>query len=265
MVREHQQHVAEAIDTLLNVEKIPFDHDEAGHLVPVDRLLPVAGSIVTGSLLNQKLPVADDSTDSISLQTTTATIDNRNENFDSAFVGGESLDTAATMLATSEASAAESFDQTSANIVSGSEASLSIINQTFSDIFLRVRSDDHSPQLKEVARNKIIERLRDLKIEVFTQSFTTMKRGANLKGMNIIGILPGRHQNVPGKDRILLVGAHYDTVSTSPGVDDNASGMIVVMELARILSNQPLLNHTVMFVGFDLEELVRLSSLLLRK
>ena len=264
-MKEHQQHVAAAIDTLLNVEKIPFDHEEAGHLVPVDQLLPVAGTIVTGSLLNQKVPVTDDSTDSISFQTTTATVDNRNENFDSERVDSDILDTAATMEASSQPPGTGSFDQTSASIVSGSEASLSIINQTFSDIFLRVRSDDHSPQLKEVARNKIIDRLRDLKIEAFTQSFTTMKRGASLKGMNIIGILPGRHRNVPGKDRIILVGAHYDTVSTSPGVDDNASGMIVVLELARILSNQPLLNHTVMFVGFDLEELVRLSSLLLRK
>lgn len=42
----------------------------------------------------------------------------------------------------------------------------------------------------------------------------------------------------------------------SPGIDDNGSGMVATLEVARILSQRPQLNHTVMFVAFDLEELV---------
>lgn len=36
-------------------------------------------------------------------------------------------------------------------------------------------------------------------------------------------------------DEILVVGAHYDTVRGSPGADDNASGVAVLLELARLL------------------------------
>src|SRR5512145_124771 len=34
---------------------------------------------------------------------------------------------------------------------------------------------------------------------------------------------------------IVLAGAHYDTVSGSPGADDNASGVAALLEIARFL------------------------------
>lgn len=37
----------------------------------------------------------------------------------------------------------------------------------------------------------------------------------------------------------LLIGAHYDTVPGSPGADDNASGVAVLIELAGILCRKP--------------------------
>lgn len=147
-------------------------------------------------------------------------------------------------------------DATSANMVSESEASVTMINRTINEILSRPRSDEHNRMLKDVARNSILNKMRDYKMEAFSQSFTASKRGIPQKGMNLIGIVPGRYRDVPGKDQILLIGAHYDTVSSSAGIDDNASGMIVLLELGRILMNQGQLNHTVMFVGFDLEELV---------
>ncbi len=51
----------------------------------------------------------------------------------------------------------------------------------------------------------------------------------------------------------ILIGAHYDTVPNSPGADDNASGVAVLLELARIFASQPA-NTPVQFVAFDLEE-----------
>jgi len=54
------------------------------------------------------------------------------------------------------------------------------------------------------------------------------------------------------KDGILL-GAHYDAAWGSPGADDNASGVAVLLEAANILSKQKL-NRTVQFVAFTLEE-----------
>ncbi len=54
-------------------------------------------------------------------------------------------------------------------------------------------------------------------------------------------------------DNILIVGAHYDTVSYSPGADDNASGVAALLEIARLLKDTPL-SKTVRFVAFTLEE-----------
>jgi hypothetical protein len=54
-------------------------------------------------------------------------------------------------------------------------------------------------------------------------------------------------------DRVIVVGAHYDTVVGSPGADDNASGVAVLLELARIHENTRF-RKTVRFVGFTLEE-----------
>jgi Zn-dependent M28 family amino/carboxypeptidase len=42
--------------------------------------------------------------------------------------------------------------------------------------------------------------------------------------------------NVEVGEGAIVVGAHYDTVPGSPGADDNASGVAVLMELAKILS-----------------------------
>lgn len=36
-----------------------------------------------------------------------------------------------------------------------------------------------------------------------------------------------------------VVGAHLDTVAVSPGAEDNASGVSIVMELARVLAGEP--------------------------
>jgi len=76
----------------------------------------------------------------------------------------------------------------------------------------------------------------------------------NQTGFNVIGTLPGRHFDTD-KDRWILVGAHYDTVSLTRGVDDNGSGMSALLESARILAGQCHNNtYTILFVAFDFEE-----------
>jgi Zn-dependent M28 family amino/carboxypeptidase len=66
---------------------------------------------------------------------------------------------------------------------------------------------------------------------------------------NIHTELKGGH--VP--DKVLVAGAHYDTVSSTPGADDNASGIAVMLEIARLLSLRGSYT-TVRFVAFPLEE-----------
>lgn len=54
-------------------------------------------------------------------------------------------------------------------------------------------------------------------------------------------------------ENVLIVGAHYDTVPGSPGADDNASAVAVLLEVARHLQGVSLRN-TVKLVAFALEE-----------
>lgn len=51
----------------------------------------------------------------------------------------------------------------------------------------------------------------------------------------------------------ILIGAHYDTVPGSPGADDNASGVAVMLLLAELFS-QTRPRRTIHFIAFDLEE-----------
>ncbi len=66
---------------------------------------------------------------------------------------------------------------------------------------------------------------------------------------------PGQGEELPP----LLIGAHYDTVSGSPGADDNASGLVVLLEVASRLRARPLA-RPVWLVAFCLEEQDRLGS-----
>lgn len=71
----------------------------------------------------------------------------------------------------------------------------------------------------------------------------------------------GRFRNIevtlPGtgnRNEIIVIGAHYDTVPTgTPGADDNASGVAVMLEIARALSGTDL-SRSVRFIGFTNEE-----------
>ncbi|HEY9816925.1 MAG TPA: M28 family peptidase [Candidatus Obscuribacterales bacterium] len=81
-------------------------------------------------------------------------------------------------------------------------------------------------------------------------SVTVQERHTSpLSIQNLILHLPGqRPQAEP-----ILVGAHYDAVLGSPGADDNASGVAVLLELARWLTQHPPV-RPVILVAFDLEE-----------
>ena len=51
----------------------------------------------------------------------------------------------------------------------------------------------------------------------------------------------------------IVIGAHYDTVPGSPGADDNATGVAVLLEIARDIASAPL-KYPVQLVAFDMEE-----------
>lgn len=66
---------------------------------------------------------------------------------------------------------------------------------------------------------------------------------------NIIAEVPGTTK----PNEVVIISAHFDAVTHSPGADDDGSGTAAVMELARIYKDAKF-DRTVRFVFFNLEE-----------
>jgi hypothetical protein len=66
---------------------------------------------------------------------------------------------------------------------------------------------------------------------------------------NVIADPPGFDPAAPH----VIIGAHLDTVAVAPGAEDNASGVAVVLELARMAAEQPPA-VPVRFIAFGAEE-----------
>ncbi|TVR19623.1 MAG: M20/M25/M40 family metallo-hydrolase [Anaerolineaceae bacterium] len=89
---------------------------------------------------------------------------------------------------------------------------------------------------------------------VSQQDFTLTFNGITTPQRNIIGVLGGTSADAG----VVIVGAHYDSRSWdrrdaegyAPGANDNASGVAAVIEMARIISQQPR-RATVIFVLFS--------------
>ena len=57
----------------------------------------------------------------------------------------------------------------------------------------------------------------------FKQPLFLLQFLTSSSGTNAVGILPGEYWGTPN-DKPIIIGAHWDTVSTSPGYNDNGSG-----------------------------------------
>lgn len=98
--------------------------------------------------------------------------------------------------------------------------------------------------------------------EDYFQHFDLKISLAMVPGMNVIGLLPGSDPAL--QKEYILIGAHYDHLGYRlkdgqkiiyHGADDNASGVAVVLELARYFSENPeLVKRSILFVAFDAEE-----------
>ncbi|MGD8614719.1 MAG: M20/M25/M40 family metallo-hydrolase [Gammaproteobacteria bacterium] len=104
--------------------------------------------------------------------------------------------------------------------------------------------------------------------QVWAQRVEPLDKTLTLK--NVVGVLPGTDPRLAGE--ALVIGAHYDHFGRGayadhaedrgrlhPGADDNASGVAVMLELARVLARQPQPRTTV-FVAFTGEETGRQGS-----
>ena len=71
-------------------------------------------------------------------------------------------------------------------------------------------------------------------------------------GANVIG------QRRGSSGRAIIVGAHFDACAIdggiNPGASDNAASVAVMLEVAKAITAGPMLERSIIFVGFDAEE-----------
>src|SRR5437660_4191232 len=118
-----------------------------------------------------------------------------------------------------------------------------------------------SPASLRRAEAYLTEQFTDLGLEVSTHSFKAL--GGTYR--NVIGAMLPQKGDSPQAEggqspSPLIIAAHYDTVEGSPGADDNASGLAVMLEVARNLRAVPM-TRSVRFIAFCLEEENLLGSL----
>jgi len=108
------------------------------------------------------------------------------------------------------------------------------------------------------ARRWLLTELGEIGLEPpaggFEQAFAISARGGGPRGVNLVGVIRGRTR----PERVLVLGAHYDHLgirrdSVYNGADDDASGVAVVLELARWFRAHPPAS-TIIVALFDAEE-----------
>jgi hypothetical protein len=131
----------------------------------------------------------------------------------------------------------------------------------------------------EMAAEYLVEEFRKIGLEPggdqgsFSQRFTLASGpdGAPVELRNIVGYLPAVRPELAQQS--VIVSAHYDHLglgwpdvhsgdegTVHPGADDNASGVAVMLELAKTLAESGKPARNIVFVGFSAEEAGRLGS-----
>jgi Zn-dependent M28 family amino/carboxypeptidase len=107
----------------------------------------------------------------------------------------------------------------------------------------------------------------DLTIEYQTEMLATrvqinlpLRYDEQATGRNVLGVLPGSDPD--GRSQVIILGAHYDHLGADPdgttwgGANDNASGVAVLLEVARQWQEQGYIpKRTVLFAAWDAEEI----------
>ncbi len=97
----------------------------------------------------------------------------------------------------------------------------------------------------EAVKDSIESRFMDAGLLTSRQDFLFQ----NQNGQNILGRKPG----LLDESSTWIIDGHFDSVSNTPGADDNGSAVVGVLEIARVLSRYSF-EQNLLFVGFDFEE-----------
>ena len=118
--------------------------------------------------------------------------------------------------------------------------------------------DFHTQSAAESA-DYIREQFQEMGLQTYLQEFHV----DDAEVVNVVAVLNPEASS----QGVYVVGAHYDSENsgvtnqseaentTAPGADDNASGVSVMLEVARVLSHSGVETTTVKFVAFGAEEM----------
>ncbi|PLX11913.1 MAG: hypothetical protein C0594_03025 [Marinilabiliales bacterium] len=155
---------------------------------------------------------------------------------------------------------------------SSNDAGIPVINITrkLADTFLaksKMPGIDSLIQVIAVNRKPITKKL-DVSLDAYVQLDKNY-----VKTQNVVGILESTSQNT--NKEYIVIGAHYDhlgmgghgsgsrdpdTIAVHNGADDNASGVSLIIELARELSKLEERKRSIIFVAFGAEEMGLIGS-----
>lgn len=122
-------------------------------------------------------------------------------------------------------------------------------------------SDEHRRGLAE-ARDVLVERIEALGLEPTLQP---VEWSPPAEPDNPDPFVPDWHNiiiDLPGRDlasEVLIITAHYDAVPESPGADDDGTGVAAIVELARVLRDEPT-RRSIRLILFTLEEVWLVGS-----
>ncbi len=112
-----------------------------------------------------------------------------------------------------------------------------------------VLSDRASPGNRAAAVDFLLEQWDAMGLEATLHSYSAT-------GTNVYVALPAAFET----DQTVVVGAHYDSVPGSPGANDNATGVAMVLSASRWLDAIPCREFNVILVAFDEEEIGLVGS-----
>lgn len=126
---------------------------------------------------------------------------------------------------------------------------------------LSARLHAHVAMLAGTIGSRSLDRVEQLNAarEYLTTSLKPLETADRQVRLEDVGAQGGHAQNVifelngKNRGRIVLVGAHYDSIDTGPGANDNGSGVAATLELAQRFAQTPA-PVTVRFVFFVNEE-----------
>ncbi|XP_052796216.1 aminopeptidase S-like [Mya arenaria] len=132
-------------------------------------------------------------------------------------------------------------------------ADLGYIRSTLTQHFSDARHHVSNPAYKRQAVQFIYDEFQKHGLNTNYHNFTFRE----VSYTNVIGVLKGERFGTY-KDEIVGVGAHYDTVDITKGVDDNGSGVTAMLESLRQIAagNQGdnRRKNTIIYMAFDHEE-----------